>query len=452
MAPDNEERAARLRAQANDPSFENVWQELLWRGLVHVSTDEAALEEALAGEPISYYCGFDPTAASLHLGHLVQLLTLRRLQLAGHRPLALVGGATGLIGDPRQTSERVLNSQETVAGWVESLREQIQPYLSFEGENAATMVNNLDWTAGMSALDFLREVGKNFRVGTMMKKEIVAKRLNSEEGISYTEFSYQVLQGNDFLELHRRHGVSLQTGGSDQWGNLTAGTELIRKVEGVTAHALGTPLITNADGTKFGKSEGNAIWLDAAMCSPYAFYQFWLNTADADVVDRLKVFTFLTRAEIEEYAQKVADEPFRREAQKRLAWEVTSLAHGEEATTKVIEASQAVFGGGDLGEVDAETLGAILSELPQADRTQWEGEPGTVTAVELLVSTGLVGSKSEARRTVKEGGASVNNERVSDADRVYTREDALAGRHLLVRRGKKNMAGADFGSQDADRG
>lgn len=452
MAPDNEERAARLRAQANDPSFENVWQELLWRGLVHVSTDEAALEEALAGEPISYYCGFDPTAASLHLGHLVQLLTLRRLQLAGHRPMALVGGATGLIGDPRQTSERVLNSQETVAGWVESLREQIQPYLSFEGENAATMVNNLDWTAGMSALDFLREVGKNFRVGTMMKKEIVAKRLNSEEGISYTEFSYQVLQGNDFLELHRRHGVSLQTGGSDQWGNLTAGTELIRKVEGVPAHALGTPLITNADGTKFGKSEGNAIWLDAAMCSPYAFYQFWLNTADADVVDRLKVFTFLTRAEIEEYAQKVADEPFRREAQKRLAWEVTSLAHGEEATTKVIEASQAVFGGGDLGEVDAETLGAILSELPQADRTQWEGEPGTVTAVELLVSTGLVGSKSEARRTVKEGGASVNNERVSDADRVYTREDTLAGRHLLVRRGKKNMAGADFGSQDADRG
>ena len=288
MAPQNEERAARLRAQANDPSFENVWQELRWRGLVHVSTDEAALEQALAGEPVSYYCGFDPTAPSLHLGHLVQLLTLRRLQLAGHRPYALVGGATGLIGDPRQTSERVLNSQETVAAWVESLRAQIEPYLSFEGENAATMVNNLDWTAGMSALDFLRDVGKNFRVGTMVKKEIVAKRLNSDEGISYTEFSYQVLQGNDFLELHRRHGVTLQTGGSDQWGNLTAGTELIRKVEGTHAHALGTPLITNADGTKFGKSEGNAVWLDAKMCSPYAFYQFWLNTADADVVDRLK--------------------------------------------------------------------------------------------------------------------------------------------------------------------
>ena len=445
MAPQNEERAARLRAQANDPSFENVWQELRWRGLVHVSTDEAALEQALAGEPVSYYCGFDPTAPSLHLGHLVQLLTLRRLQLAGHRPYALVGGATGLIGDPRQTSERVLNSQETVAAWVESLRAQIEPYLSFEGENAATMVNNLDWTAGMSALDFLRDVGKNFRVGTMVKKEIVAKRLNSDEGISYTEFSYQVLQGNDFLELHRRHGVTLQTGGSDQWGNLTAGTELIRKVEGTHAHALGTPLITNADGTKFGKSEGNAVWLDAEMCSPYAFYQFWLNTADADVVDRLKVFTFLTRAEIEEYAQKVADEPFRREAQRRLAWEVTALAHGEETTTKVIEASHAVFGGGDLTTVDPDTLTAVLAELPQADRTQWEGEPGTVTAVELLVSTGLVASRSEARRTVRDGGASVNNVRVTDADQVFTRDDALAGRHPLVRRGKKSMAGADLG-------
>ena len=444
MAAETEPRAERLHAQANDPSFENVWQELTWRGLVHVSTDAAALEEALAGEPISYYCGFDPTAPSLHLGHLVQLLLMRRLQLAGHRPVALVGGATGLIGDPRQTSERVLNSREVVQEWVESLRAQIEPYLSFEGDSAARMVNNLDWTAQMSALDFLREVGKNFRVGTMVKKEIVAKRLHSEEGISYTEFSYQVLQGNDYLELYRRHGVTLQSGGSDQWGNLTSGTELVRKVEGAHVHALGTPLITNADGTKFGKSEGNAIWLDAAMCSPYAFYQFWLNTADADVVDRLKVFTFLTRAEIEEYARKVAEEPFRREAQKRLAWEVTSLAHGEEATRKVIDASAAVFGGGDLAEVDGEVLAAVLAELPQADRTQWSGEGDGVSAIELLVSTGLVSSKSEARRTVKEGGASVNNVKVQDPEQVYTREDALAGRHLLVRRGKKNMAAADL--------
>ena len=444
MAAETETRTERLRAQANDPSFENVWQELTWRGLVHVSTDAAALEEALAGEPISCYCGFDPTAPSLHLGHLVQLLLMRRLQLAGHRPVALVGGATGLIGDPRQSSERVLNSREVVQEWVESLRAQIEPYLSFEGDGAARMVNNLDWTAQMSALDFLREVGKNFRVGTMVKKEIVAKRLHSEEGISYTEFSYQVLQGNDFLELYRRHGVTLQSGGSDQWGNLTSGTELVRKVEGVHVHALGTPLITNADGTKFGKSEGNAIWLDPAMCSPYAFYQFWLNTADADVVDRLKVFTFLTRAEIEEYARKVAEEPFRREAQKRLAWEVTSLAHGEEATRKVIDASAAVFGGGDLAEVDGEVLAAVLAELPQADRTQWSGEGDGVSAIELLVSTGLVSSKSEARRTVKEGGASVNNVKVQDPEQVYTREDALAGRHLLVRRGKKNMAAADL--------
>ena len=452
MAAETEPRAERLHAQANDPSFENVWQELTWRGLVHVSTDPAALEEALAGEPISCYCGFDPTAPSLHLGHLVQLLLMRRLQLAGHRPVALVGGATGLIGDPRQTSERVLNSREVVQEWVDSLRAQIEPYLSFEGDNAARMVNNLDWTAQMSALDFLREVGKNFRVGTMVKKEIVAKRLHSEEGISYTEFSYQVLQGNDYLELYRRHGVTLQSGGSDQWGNLTSGTELVRKVEGAHVHALGTPLITNADGTKFGKSEGNAIWLDAAMCSPYAFYQFWLNTADADVVDRLKVFTFLTRAEIEEYARKVAEEPFRREAQKRLAWEVTSLAHGEEATRKVIDASAAVFGGGDLAEVDGEVLAAVLAELPQADRTQWSGEGDGVSAIELLVSTGLVSSKSEARRTVKEGGASVNNVKVQDPEQIYTREDALAGRHLLVRRGKKNMAAADLTGLGEDEG
>ena len=445
MAETTVTRAERLRQQANDPSFENVWQELTWRGLVHVSTDEAALEEALAGEPISYYCGFDPTAPSLHLGHLVQLLLMRRLQLAGHRPVALVGGATGLIGDPRQTSERVLNTREVVQEWVESLRAQIEPYLAFEGDNGARMVNNLDWTASMSALDFLREVGKNFRVGTMVKKEIVAKRLHSEEGISYTEFSYQVLQGNDFLELYRQHGVTLQSGGSDQWGNLTSGTELIRKVEGAHVHALGTPLITNSDGTKFGKSEGNAIWLDADMCSPYAFYQFWLNTADADVVDRLKVFTFLTRAEIEEYAAKVDAEPFRREAQKRLAWEVTALAHGEEAARTVIDASAAVFGGGDLSEVDVDVLSAVLAELPQADAAQW-GTAGKPTAVELLVSTGLVSSNSEARRTIKEGGASVNNVKVADAEQVFGADEALAGRYLLVRRGKKNMAAADLRS------
>lgn len=429
-----------LSRQANDPSFPNIWQELKWRGLVHVSTDEAALEEALAGEPITYYCGFDPTAASLHLGHLVQLLLLRRLQLAGHKPLGLVGGSTGLIGDPRQTSERVLNTREVVSEWVDSLGEQVRNYLSFDGENAARMVNNLDWTGGLSALDFLRDIGKYFRVGTMIKKEIVAKRLNSEEGISYTEFSYQILQGLDYLNLYRDFDCVLQTGGSDQWGNLTSGTELVRKVEGQHVHAIGTPLITNADGTKFGKSEGNAIWLNPEMCSPYTFYQFWLNTADADVADRLKVFTFLTRDEIADYQQKVEDEPFRREAQRRLAWEVTSLVHGEEQTQKVIDASAAIFGGGDLDGIDESTLTSVAAELTHIDLPHEGGS----TIIDLLVQTQLVGSNSEARRTVKDGGAYVNNVKVTDETKIFGTGDALHGRHLLVRRGKKNMAMASL--------
>ena len=297
-------------APANDPTFDNVWDELVYRGLVHVSTDEGELREILGGDPIVFYCGFDPTAPSLHLGNLVQLLTMRRLQLAGHRPLGLVGGSTGLIGDPRPTAERTLNTPETVAEWVGKLREQVERYLSFDGENAARIVNNLDWTAPLSAIDFLREIGKHFRVGTMLKKDAVSARLNSEAGISYTEFSYQILQGMDYLELFRQYGCILQTGGSDQWGNLTSGTDLVRKVEGVSVHAIGTPLITNSDGTKFGKSEGNAIWLDAEMCSPWVMYQFWLNTDDRDVIERLKVFTFLTRAEIEEYETLVETEPF----------------------------------------------------------------------------------------------------------------------------------------------
>ena len=321
-----------LRAPENDPSFANVWQELKWRGLVQVSTDEAALEELLAGAPITYYCGFDPTAPSLHLGNLVQLLTMRRMQLAGHKPLGLVGGSTGLVGDPRPTAERTMNSKETVEEWVGYLQGQVQRFLSFEGENTARMVNNLDWTEPMSVLDFLRDVGKYYRVGTMIKKDIVASRLNSDEGISYAEFSYQILQGMDYLELFRQYGCVLQQGGSDQWGNLTSGTDLIRKVEGASVHALGTPLITNSDGTKFGKSEGNAIWLDAAMCSPFDMYQFWVNTADADVVDRLKVFTFLNREQIEAIAASVEERPQAREGHRTLAFEITSLVHGVDAT------------------------------------------------------------------------------------------------------------------------
>ena len=435
-----DERAEILAAQRNDDSFDTLWDELQWRGLVHVSTDPGALSELLEGEPFTYYCGFDPTAPSLHLGNLVQLLLLRRLQLKGHKPLGLVGGSTGLIGDPRPTAERTLNSRDTVAEWVTRLQAQVSRFLSGEGDgaengNAVRLVNNLDWTAPLSAIDFLREIGKHFRVGTMLKKDAVAARLNSDEGISYTEFSYQVLQGFDFLELYRQYDCRLQSGGSDQWGNLTSGTDLIRKVEGVSAHAIGTPLITNSDGTKFGKSEGNAIWLDAEMCSPYRFYQFWLNQADADVIDRLKVFTFLSRAEIEEYERLVAEEPFRRAAQKRLALEVTTLVHGSAATQAAILASEALFGQGDLASLDASTLAAALEELPGAPGAQ--GAP----IAQLLVDAGLVTSLSEARRAIKQGGVYVNNAQVQAEDAALTAGDLLHGRFAVLRRGKKTLAG-----------
>lgn len=424
-----------LVGQSNDPSFANIWQELKWRGLVHVSTDETELEKVLSEDSITYYCGFDPTAPSLHLGNMVQLLNMRRLQLAGHKPLGLVGGSTGLIGDPRQTAERVLNTKETVGEWVGRLQDQVARFLSFEGENAARMVNNLDWTAQLSAIDFLREVGKYFRVGTMIKKETVAARLNSDEGISYTEFSYQVLQGYDYLKLNQLYGCTLQTGGSDQWGNLTSGTDLIRKVEGKGAHAYGTPLITNSDGTKFGKSEGNAIWLDAEMCSPYTFYQFWLNTADADVVSRLKVFTFLTRTEIEAFGQEVAEHPYARKAQKELAYLVTSMVHGVDATEKVIAASAALFGQGELSDMDEATLRAATQELKSTTVTD-----ENLDVVSILMASGLSESKSAARRTVSEGGAYINNVKYSDLAAMVGKGDLLHGRYLLVRRGKKNLA------------
>ena len=423
-----------LAQQRNDPSFDDVWDELVYRGLVHVSTDAGELKRLLAGPPVVYYCGFDPTAASLHLGNLVQILVLRRLQLAGHRPLGLVGGSTGLIGDPRQTGERILNTPETVADWVTRLRGQIERFLSFEGETAARMVNNLDWTAPLSAIDLLRDIGKYFRVGTMIKKDIVARRLESDEGISYTEFSYQVLQGMDFLHLFREYGCVLQTGGSDQWGNLTSGVDLIHKAEGASAHAIGTPLITNSDGTKFGKSEGNAIWLDAELTSPYAFSQFWLNSDDADVVARLKVFTFLPRAEIERLEQAVATEPFRREAQRTLAREVTTLVHGVAATESAFAAAEALFGNGDLAALDEATLRAALQELPTAT-----AEPGS-TVAQLLVDAGLTSSVSEARRAIDQGGVYLNNTRIESADATAD-ASFLPGGLAVLRRGKKTLAG-----------
>jgi tyrosyl-tRNA synthetase len=423
-----------VSSQRNDDSFADVWDEIVWRGLVHVSTDARELKALLAGEAITYYCGFDPTAPSLHLGNLVQLLLLRRLQLAGHKPLGLVGGSTGLIGDPRPTAERTLNTKDTVREWVGYLQAQVSRFLSFEGENAARLVNNLDWTEQLSAIDFLRDVGKYFRVGTMLKKDAVSARLNSNAGISYTEFSYQILQGLDFLELYRSYGCVLQTGGSDQWGNLTSGTDLIHRAEGVSAHAIGTPLITNSDGTKFGKSEGNAVWLDPALTSPYAFYQFWLNTGDADVIQRLKIFTFLSRAEIERLEDAVATEPFRREAQRTLAFEVTTLVHGAEATNAAIAAAQALFGQGELAELDQNTLRAALSELSHV--TAGAG----ATVVQLLVDTGLCASLGEARRSVDQGGVYLNNEKVADAA-LTVGSAILPGGLAVIRRGKKTLAG-----------
>ena len=405
--------------------------DLQWRGLIALSTDLGALRAALDAGPVTYYVGFDPTSPSLHHGHLVQVLTARRLQEAGHRPLALVGGSTGLIGDPRPTSERTLNTKETVASWVETIRGQIEPFLSFEGDNAAVMVNNLDWTAPMSAIDFLRDVGKHFRVNKMITKDAVSARLHSEQGISYTEFSYQLLQGLDFLELHRRHGCVLQFGGSDQWGNLTAGLDLIHRVEHVPVHAFATPLLTRADGTKFSASEGAALWLDPGLTSPYAFYQFWLNTDDRDVVTYLKVLSFRSRQEIEALEAAVAERPAAREAQRALAEELTALVHGAAERDAVVAASRALFGRGELAGLDPATLAASLAEVPRAEvDVSLDGWP---PAVDLLVATGLATSKSAARRSVGEGGVYLNNARVAAAD-------LLAGEWLVLRRGKRNLA------------
>lgn len=424
-----------LQAQRNDPSFGHILDELKWRGLVALSTDDAQLREALSGQ-ITFYCGFDPTAPSLHLGNLVQLLTMRRLQLAGHLPLALVGGATGLIGDPKPNAERILNDRATVADWVERLASQNRRFLDFEGVNAARMVNNLDWTSGYSAIDFLRDIGKHFRVGKMLSKDAVSARLNSDSGISYTEFSYQVLQGMDFLELYQRYGCVMQTGGSDQWGNLTAGTDLIHKVEGKSVHLIATPLITNADGKKFGKSEGNAVWLDADLTSSYAMYQFWLNTDDADVIDRLKVFTFLSRDEIAQFQQGVLDEPFKRDAQRRLAMEVTELVHSRADAEAAQDAAQALFGSGDIRQLSNGALRAALVELPgaQVDRG--------VSVIDALVLTGLASSNSDARRAIAQGAVSINKVKVESEEQIV--EDLLFGEMALLSKGKKSLAGLFF--------
>jgi tyrosyl-tRNA synthetase len=414
----------------------NLLDDLEWRGLIAQSTDLDALREAMTEGPVSFYVGFDPTAPSLHMGNLVQLVTARRLQRAGHKPYALVGGATGMIGDPKESGERTLNSLDVVKEWVERVRAQIEPFLDFTGDNAATMVNNYDWTASMSTIDFLRDIGKHFPVNRMLARDVVGRRL--ESGISYTEFSYVLLQSMDFLNLYRDHGITLQFGGSDQWGNITAGVELIRRSDGGKAHAFATPLITKADGTKYGKTEGDAVWLDPGMLSPYAFHQFWLNVEDEKVGELLRVFTFLSREEIEDLEQQTADTPFRRAGQRRLADEVTTLVHGAEETERAKAAAEALFGKGSLAELDTATLAAALEE---AGATRVPRGDQLATIVELLVDTGLCASKGEARRTVSEGGAYVNNERVSDPDHRPAERDLLAGEWLVVRRGKKNLAG-----------
>jgi tyrosyl-tRNA synthetase len=414
----------------------DILDELQWRGLVAQTTDELALRQALADGPITAYCGFDPTAPSLHFGNLVQLVVLRRLQRAGHRVICLVGGSTGLIGDPRPTAERVLKTKEQTAEWVRGIQHQVRPFLDFDGPNAAIMVNNLDWTAPLSALDFLRDVGKHFRVNTMIRKEAVAARLNSEEGISYTEFSYQLLQGLDYLELYRSYGCTLQTGGQDQWGNLTAGADLIHRVEGRSVHLLTTPLMTDAAGNKFGKSEGNAIWLSADMTSPYAFYQYWINVEDASVVKLLRVFTDRSAEEIAALEASVDEKPFLREAQRTLAADVTTLVHGAEATAAVQAASQALFGSGDVTALDSRTLADATVELPGG-----EVAPGT-TVTDALVAVGLAESRKAARRVVTEGGASLNNVRVSDPERELVEADFLHGHTAVLRRGRKSLGAA----------
>ncbi len=413
-----------------------ILDELAWRGLISQITDEAALRAALDAGPVTLYCGFDPTAPSLHIGNLVQILTVRRFQDAGHKPLMLVGGATGLIGDPRDAGEgeRSLNPVEVVEEWVGRIRAQIEPLLSFEGPAAARMVNNYEWTATLDTISFLRDVGKHFRLGTMIAKDTVARRLASDEGISFTEFAYQVLQGMDFLELYRRYGCTLQTGGSDQWGNLLSGADLIRKAEGGTAHALTTPLVVKADGTRYGKTASGAVWLDPEMTSPYAFYQFLLNADDAEVLTLLKYFTFRSREEIEALGRAVADEPFKREAQRTLAGDVTALVHGSEALEAAVAASQAIFGRGELAGLDAATLAGVAESVPSADVAA-----GT-TIVDALIASGLAESRSEARRVVDDGGAYLNNENVADPDFALTPSASIAGGWAVIRRGKKTIA------------
>lgn len=426
---------------------EHILDELAWRGLIAQSTDQEALRRDLDGGPLTLYCGFDPTAPSLHAGNLVPLLTLRRFQQAGHRPIVLAGGATGMIGDPRDSAERALNPSDTVNEWAARIRGQLERFVHFEDSpTGAVVVNNLDWTGPMSVLDFLREVGKHFSVNTMLARETVKRRLDGD-GMSYTEFSYLLLQSHDYLQLFRSHGCRLQIGGSDQWGNIIGGVDLVRRVESSAVHALTTPLVTDTEGRKFGKSTGGGnVWLDPEMTSPYAWYQYFVNVADADVGGYLRLFTFLGREELADLAEQTTARPQARAAQRRLAGELTTLVHGEEETRRVIQASEALFGRAELGELDEATLAAAMAEIPSA-HVPLSAAP---TIVDLLVESGLTESKGAARRAVAEGGAYVNNAKVSDPAWTPTTADLLHGRWLVLRRGKRHSAGVDLATGAVD--
>ncbi len=415
---------------------DSLTDDLLWRGLIQDSTGLDELRELLDGGSTTFYVGFDPTAPSLHIGNLMQVVMARRLQQAGHRPLLLVGGATGQIGDPKESAERTLNPPEVIAGWVERIREQLSPFVTYSGENAAQLVNNLDWTGEMSVVEFLRDVGKHFPVNKMLAREVVKARL--ETGISYTEFSYQLLQANDYFELHRRHGCRLQYGGSDQWGNITAGVDYIRRRGAGPVEAFTTPLVTKADGTKFGKSETGTVWLDPQMTSPYAFYQFWVNADDRDVSRYLRYFSFRSREDLEELEKATAERPQARLAQRALAEELTTLVHGEREMAQAVAASQALFGRGSLDELASETLRAALTEAGLVHLDELPDVAG------LLKESGLVPSMKEARRVIAEGGAYVNNTRISAVDATVSADDLLHGRYLVLRRGKRSFAGVEL--------
>jgi tyrosyl-tRNA synthetase len=420
----------------------DIIDDLSWRGLIAVSTDLEDLRKALDAGQVTFYAGFDPTGPGLHIGHLVLLLTMRRLQVAGHRPIGLVGGATGLIGDPSgKSTERVLNSHEVVAGWVNRIRAEVGQFLDFApGPASAIAVSNLDWTGELSALDLLRDIGKHFPVNQMLSREVVKARLEAG-GISFTEFSYQVLQANDFLELHRRYDCTLQIGGSDQWGNLVSGVDLIRRVTGDSVHAMAIPLITKPDGTKYGKTEGEAVWLSPELMSPYAFYQFWINRSDAELPGLLRVFTFRSRDEIEELELQTAERPAARIGQRILAEDMTALVHGPEEYARVVAASQALFGQGELRALDEKTLASALAEVPSATLSV----PGDALppVADLMAEAGIVASKSAARRAIAEGGAYLNNAKVTDQDAVPVASDLLHGKFLVLRRGKRTVGGVE---------